>query len=454
MLADVKKILSENNIILAMDSWNQHYNCYNPNNWPSNWQINGQLTIPTYYGRDWFDLKPGDVNLTDREIMQTRQHSLTIDHLYKKGGFWHLLVNNIPHGTKYIYPIQINRPGAITEDLDTAGYRYVSERVIQDVKKNLARIVLLMPYEGDFDTKTLDTIDHWSQQAGLEREHVYFVNANQLSEQYVTEKALRFTVVPVPTIFIPMFPKYRHTKLGETNQNIYTEAQPFQPKTTTRNLYLCYNRRPRYHRSLMLVELLKNHLWHRGMISFRPDLLPVGTMENIFAHDSSLREYARMLDYISPVELDMDLEANNPAVDVQPEHYAQTFLSLVPETCWESDRLFFSEKIWKTLRIGHPFILLGNPGSLAKLKEMGFKTFDQWWDESYDTEPQLPRRVQKIIKILKKLNQLSPAELGHLRQGMRSTVEHNQQLINELGSKMQDPQDQIAEAVSYIRGTF
>jgi hypothetical protein len=84
-------------------------------------------------------------------------------------------------------------------------------------------------------------------------------------------------------------------------------------------------------------------------------------------------------------------------------------------------------------------MLLGNPGSLARLKDMGFKTFDQWWDESYDSEQNLHNRVRKIIRELKKLNQLTVAELQHLRTGMRSTIEHNQQLINEMGSKLPDP---------------
>ena len=33
------------------------------------------------------------------------------------------------------------------------------------------------------------------------------------------------------------------------------------------------------------------------------------------------------------------------------------------------------------------FLVSGmNPHYLKKLKELGFKTFDSWWDESYDSE--------------------------------------------------------------------
>jgi hypothetical protein len=453
MFADIKKILDDGNVLLAMDSWNGHYQCFNPNNWPQDWMINDRRTIPTLLGRDWFDLKPGDVSKTDLEIMQSRQPNPAMTHLYQKGGFWHKLITNIPPGQQYLYPIQINRPGEILNDRATAGYRYVSDRVKQDVRQGIARIVLMMPYEGDFDFATLDAIHEWSVAAGFEKEHVYFINANILSEAYCQQRHLKFTPVVLPTIFVPMFPKYRTTPLNEAVQNFYFEECRYQPNTSTRELFLCYNRRPRWHRTLFLAEVVKNKLFHRGLISFRPDMLDLGTesLADLLAQGyPGLVEYGRILDHIGPMELDMDLEANNPAVDVQPDHYQQTFLSVVPETCWGEQQLFFSEKIWKTVRIGHPFMLISSPGMLAKFKEFGFKTFDQWWDESYDQEPDLHRRIKKIVKELKKLSQLSTQELKHLRQGMKSIVEHNQALINSMAMQAPEAMDIVGNAVNEI----
>lgn len=453
MFAEINKIIEDGNILLAMDSWNDQYQCFNPNNWPKDWIIDGRLTIPTLIGRDWFALKPGDGAKSDLEIMQTRQPDPGIIHLFQKPGFWHKHIHNIPQGQKYIYTIQINRPGEILQDKATANYRYVSDRVKNDVRNGIAKIVLLMPYEGDFGFDTLDTIHQWSIAVGFKKEHVYFINANILSETYCQAKQLNFTPVVLSKIFVPMFPKYRMTQLNEPLQNLYFEECRYEPKTSTRELFLCYNRRPRWHRTLFLAEVVKNKLFHRGLISFRPDMLDFGTrsLADLLQHNyPELAEYGRMLDHIGPLELDMDLEANNPAVDVQPEHYNQTFLSVVPETCYGNQQLFFSEKIWKTVRVGHPFMLISSPGMLAKFREFGFKTFDQWWDESYDQEPDIHQRIKKIVKELKTLSKLSTPQLKHLREGMKSTVEYNQSLINNMAIQGLNPMDLVGDAVKEI----
>jgi len=450
MFADIKKIMEDGNVLLGMDNWNGYYNCFNPNNWPQDWKINGQPSIPTLLGRDWFELQAGDSQLTDLEVMRQRKHNSDFTQLYGKGGFWHKLVANIPPGQRYLFPIQINRPGDILNNDPSAGYKFVSQRVINDVKNNIARILLLMPYEGDFSFETLDKIHQWSEQVGFEQHQVFFVNANMLSEDYCLQHNLKFTPVVLPTVFVTIFPKFRTTPMGEANKNFYFGECEYQPKTITKDLYLCYNRRPRWHRTLFLAEAIKHKLFHRGLISFRPDLLgSSSSLENELAN-VGLGSYGRILDHIGPLEIDMDLEANNPAVDVQPSHYQQTFLSVIPETCHGCEQMFFSEKIWKTLRIGHPFMLVSSPGMLAQLQSFGFKTFDQWWDESYDQEQDLHQRIKKVVKELERLSKLNVNQLKHLRTGMKSTVEHNQQLINQMAQELGDPWDVVGSAVRNI----
>ena len=46
--------------------------------------------------------------------------------------------------------------------------------------------------------------------------------------------------------------------------------------------------------------------------------------------------------------------------------------------------IFISEKTWKPIMVGHPFIMVGNKNNLKFLKDLGYKTFDKWIDESYD----------------------------------------------------------------------
>jgi hypothetical protein len=87
---------------------------------------------------------------------------------------------------------------------------------------------------------------------------------------------------------------------------------------------------------------------------------------------------------------------------------------------------------------------------LAQLQSFGFKTFDQWWDESYDQEQDLHQRIKKVVKELERLSKLNVNQLKHLRTGMKSTVEHNQQLINQMAQELGDPWDVVGSAVRNI----
>jgi dihydrofolate reductase len=107
----------------------------------------------------------------------------------------------------------------------------------------------------------------------------------------------------------------------------------------------------------------------------------------------------------------------------------ETFISVVSETWIFEDMMFFSEKTWKPIMLGHPFILIGNPGSLAELKSMGYKTFDTWINEKYDENLPLMHRYNIILSELKKFSEKSKDELIFIRNEMRDICIHNKKVF-------------------------
>ena len=53
---------------------------------------------------------------------------------------------------------------------------------------------------------------------------------------------------------------------------------------------------------------------------------------------------------------------------------------LTTETHVDNNVLFISEKTYKPISIGMPFMSLGNPGTLEYLRSKGFITFSDWID--------------------------------------------------------------------------
>ena len=91
----------------------------------------------------------------------------------------------------------------------------------------------------------------------------------------------------------------------------------------------------------------------------------------------------------------------------------------------EYPSLFFTEKTFRPLAMCQPFIYVSSYGMLKKLKSYGFKTFDKWWDESYDEIENDNQRLEAIIELISNLNKKSLEELSEMYLDMISVLKHN-----------------------------
>ena len=80
---------------------------------------------------------------------------------------------------------------------------------------------------------------------------------------------------------------------------------------------------------------------------------------------------------------------------------------------------------------GHPIIQFGPCQSLKIMRDYGFKTFSNWWDESYDEEPDHWIRLQKVMNVTLEVSRLSPKELLNIYIDMKEVLQHNVDLISE-----------------------
>jgi hypothetical protein len=88
-------------------------------------------------------------------------------------------------------------------------------------------------------------------------------------------------------------------------------------------------------------------------------------------------------------------------------------------------RNHITEKTFKAIALEMPFVLVAPAGSLAYLREYGFQTFDSVFDESYDSETDDLRRIEKVTALLKSLDQMSVKQRHEIHQACLPIVEHN-----------------------------
>ena len=90
---------------------------------------------------------------------------------------------------------------------------------------------------------------------------------------------------------------------------------------------------------------------------------------------------------------------------VDGEAYRDTYFSLVTETVFNYPYSFRTEKIWKPVAVGHPFIAVANAGFYKGLHRMGFKTFGHVVDESFDNIDNNQDRIERINQVVEDLCQ-------------------------------------------------
>ncbi len=117
--------------------------------------------------------------------------------------------------------------------------------------------------------------------------------------------------------------------------------------------------------------------------------------------------------------------------------YKSSYISLVTETFFYEDDYIITEKVYKPIIHYHPFIVLGSPYTLKHMRSIGFKTFGDFWDESYDEEENNDTRFEKVFNLLMKFDKMPIEELHKLYIDMIPTLKYNYDLIVGRGSMKQ-----------------
>ena len=104
---------------------------------------------------------------------------------------------------------------------------------------------------------------------------------------------------------------------------------------------------------------------------------------------------------------------------------ADSLIYVATETVYSGDRRHLTEKTFKAIALEMPFILVAPAGSLAYLREYGFKTFSPYIDETYDTIKDDIGRIEAVTQVLSEIQARSAAEKLELWQNLLPRVEYN-----------------------------
>lgn len=310
---------------------------------------------------------------------------------------------------KHIYLITCYNPMFFELNREI-GFKCISPKYIRDIREGRAKIVIyhaLEGYSGSKGNTDLEIIDKWIQDIGIPHKSVYYIHGNLLIDDIIQKKGLKFKGIG-----------FNEFDIWLDYKQMPSHSVKFNVKDS-KYLYLSYNRNlTRGHRIKFCATLMDSNLLNDGKIS-------VGNFD-LHQHRDN-HPSSDKLHSLTPIEIDKTIDYNL-ANDITFDNYESTFVSIVTESLVFEDTLFISEKTWKPIYVGHPFIIYGNRHTLKYLKSLGYKTFDKWWDESYDDEIDDNIRLSKIVKIIEELKKIHPEKLIQMREEMVELLEWNQHI--------------------------
>jgi hypothetical protein len=294
---------------------------------------------------------------------------------------------------------------------------YLNPRVLYKIRHKQLR--LLFTYGEPDDPHVIDRrLRELCEAHDIDRESIFFISGNTIADSidgmaYVCESEYLFeiqntTVVPNPTIFD------RKTKK-----------------------YTCLNRVHKQYRKEFVYNLWRNSLTEDAYVSYG-NVINKDTREDFSITNGRFLFYLgheRNMDFVQPnFESVLPLSADNLNTDNHNDHslsvdylFTDSYWNVVMETYLDAtDGVFLTEKTFKPIKYGQPFVILGTPGSLELLKEQGYKTFNPWLDESYDQEQDVRQRWLAVWDNVKQISTMTLEELHKWHIEMTSTILHNQ----------------------------
>lgn len=179
-------------------------------------------------------------------------------------------------------------------------------------------------------------------------------------------------------------------------------------------------------KKLMLDALKANAVYSNGYITDE-----TGTIDNL---DTSAGRYIIR-------SMKDEYEKHPTFMNITP-WTRSVYFELVIEDTESNVPVYLSEKIYRAIYNKMPFIVYGKKGILNILKDLGYKTFDILFDESYDKLGNREEKAHFIAKEIERFCNFTEAEKHDLIDSVSDIVEHNYKMLtdpNNIGKLFTNP---------------
>jgi len=347
----------------------------------------------------------------------------------------HLCEHNIEHKIVTLdkadkdtfYPIALS-----FFDFSIDWFSLMSEKLIKKLKNRNIKILFYYS-EGDNPYRIDEHLLKQCLEYDIPREQILFVISNTAAKTlpyfyYVTDDELLF--------------RFRNSEVTPVEYHEHDRDKK----------YTALVRMHKYWRANIMATLWQQRLDTQGYFGYGNEITADETeddnpieVDNYAGLRQKTRNFIAGLPFVAD-SLSSD-EHNNHTLSVS-EHFSNAYFNIVIESHMDVDQsngVLLTEKTFKPIKNAQPFIIFGAKGSLKLLRDMGYKTFDDVLDNSYDEIENTTERFKTTIDMVLNLLDNPSFLLKDIYIKCKEDIIHNQNLF--LSSK----EDRLLELIKDIQ---
>lgn len=310
-------------------------------------------------------------------------------------------------------------------------FNFLPAEYLNDLRKGTAMLLLDQSHEG---YQTLWLWEYFHKQCieyQVNPTSLIYVTGNLLAEVQYTIWSENNNIVDRLTVISYAHFEYdvQHLAVKSNLTTDFSVNVEYKAKDLESiKLFNCLNKRKRPHRFWFYTKLVEHNLTDRGLISINEfDICQMYVENRIPPADLIERANSRIPSTIYGIS-NTEHPDSYYIKRIRDDVCLDSWVSVVSESSFSDldNEVFISEKTFKPIACMHPLIILGNQGSLIKLRELGYKTFDGFIDETYDTLPTF-ERMEAIAIALKKIDAINDKLAWY--KSMQPILEHNRKQL-------------------------
>lgn len=423
-------------------------------------------------GPIWNTELPNILSFADRaEEVRTHSHNFWCDELwqkifrYKKENYFLWVASEVTEDDIFIYPFslmwRIQFQNYFFGNTGILEYGHVSPHILHHVRAGKGFFLIDLSVEAFVqDDQLLSMHTYFNELHGFPLNKIIYLtgcmNAKDIYEEFCNRRNIPNR--PDQRMNLISYPSSLNVYARQLEAGDLTEPE-YNTEMVPEKLFLCWNRRFRPHRTELALALDKAGLVDRSYYSMNdkdpehPAMKFRNTID-IFSNPGLelTPEDAMRLTEKLPLIIDNHTNIVQMCEDKEMlarNYYVNSLVSIVTETNFQASEVTLTEKSFKPAKEKHPFILVGSKGAMKSLQSLGFRTFSEFWDESYDNISDPKMRMRAIVDVCKHIGSWNNEQILDFKRKVKPILDHNFNLLRR------SPSEWVSEQIAAtVRGNI